>query len=360
MRAHRKSPLKRYTDNQISALYLFVFALSVLFFLLAFTSFFSSAVKGIIFCVPGLIFLFMSSLYWKEIKRRAEIDDSEIEESAPDSFDLDMSDDELPEEYLARSPARHARPKRKKRAGRILIPVLILLFIMGFGATQIAKIGDFAQASANASANAQSSGAQNSAWASSDFAIGAVQPDALSAANQYLATMPFSHDGLIHQLEYEGYTNEDAIYAADNCGADWNQQALLAAMKYLDSMPFSSEGLAHQLKYESFTPEQASYGVENCGADWNEQALLAAVKYLESMPFSASGLSHQLEFENFTADQANYGVEHCGADWNEQAKKSAENYLSIMDYSREGLISQLEYEGFTHDQAVYGAEQNGF
>lgn len=362
MRSRRRNPLKRYTDNQISALYLLVFALSVLFFLLAFISFFSSAIRGTILCVPALILLFLSARYWREIKRRVEIDDSEdvaaIEESIPSDFDSDMFDDEVPEAKPPRSTARHARPKRKKRVGRILIPVLVLLFMVGFGATQIGKIGAFVPASANASANTQASGAQNSA--SSGFTIGTTHPDALSAANQYLATMPFSHDGLIHQLEYEGYTNEDATYAADNCGADWNQQALLAAVNYLDSMPFSSDGLAHQLEYERFTSEQAAYGVENCGADWNEQALLSALKYLDTSAFSESGLSHQLEFENFTAEQAQYAIGNCGADWNEQAKKSAEIYLSMMEFSREELISQLEFDGFTHDQAVYGAEQNGF
>lgn len=37
--------------------------------------------------------------------------------------------------------------------------------------------------------------------------------------------MPFSYTGLIEQLEYEQYSHDDAVYAADNCGADWNEQA---------------------------------------------------------------------------------------------------------------------------------------
>lgn len=38
--------------------------------------------------------------------------------------------------------------------------------------------------------------------------------------------MPFSYDGLISQLQYEGFSYEQATYGVDNCGADWNSQAL--------------------------------------------------------------------------------------------------------------------------------------
>lgn len=138
------------------------------------------------------------------------------------------------------------------------------------------------------------------------------EANALSSAKDYLRLMPFSYNGLIDQLEYEGYTNAEATYAADNCGADWNEQAVIEAKNYIDLMPFSYTGLVEQLEYDQYTRAQAEYGANNCGADWYEQAARAAA-----------------------------------------------NYLNIMSFSREGLIEQLEYDGFTHDQAVYGVEQNG-
>ncbi len=79
--------------------------------------------------------------------------------------------------------------------------------------------------------------------------------------------MAFSYEGLIGQLEYEGYTTEEATYGADNCGADWNEQALLSAQNYLEVSAFSYAGLIEQLEYEKFTTEQATYGADNCGAD---------------------------------------------------------------------------------------------
>ena len=91
------------------------------------------------------------------------------------------------------------------------------------------------------------------------------QINALNSANAYLNTMPFSYTGLIEQLEYEGYSNEAATYAADNCGADWNEQAALTAQSYIDLMSFSRSGLIEQLVYEGYTQEQAEYGASAVG-----------------------------------------------------------------------------------------------
>ena len=91
------------------------------------------------------------------------------------------------------------------------------------------------------------------------------QKNARQSAIDYIKVMPFSRDGLVDQLLYEGYSQEDAEYGADNCGADWFEQAALSAKSYLDIMPFSREGLIEQLLYEKFTQEQAEYGVEQNG-----------------------------------------------------------------------------------------------
>lgn len=91
------------------------------------------------------------------------------------------------------------------------------------------------------------------------------QKNALKAAKKYLNLMAFSHDGLVAQLEFEQYSHEDAVYAADNCGADWNEQAVKCAKRYLDLMAMSKEGLIQQLEYEKFTHEQAVYGAEQNG-----------------------------------------------------------------------------------------------
>lgn len=91
------------------------------------------------------------------------------------------------------------------------------------------------------------------------------EKNALQTAILYLNAMAFSYSGLIEQLEYEGYTNSEATYAANNCGADWYEQAVLSAKEYLNSMSFSRQGLIEQLEYEGFTYEQAVYGVDHSG-----------------------------------------------------------------------------------------------
>lgn len=91
------------------------------------------------------------------------------------------------------------------------------------------------------------------------------EQNALSSAKDYLNVMPFSYSGLIDQLKYEGYSDDEAKYGADNCGADWNEQAAKAAQNYLEIMSFSRQGLIDQLEYEGYTPEQAEYGVSAVG-----------------------------------------------------------------------------------------------
>lgn len=138
------------------------------------------------------------------------------------------------------------------------------------------------------------------------------QANALEKAKSYLSYTSFSHDGLVKQLEYEKFSHDDAVYGADNCGADWMEQAVSKAKSYLDYSSFSYDGMIKQLEYEKFTNEQAVHGADNCGADWNEQAAKKAKSYLEYSSFSRDSLVDQLMYEGFTAEQAEYGVSKTG------------------------------------------------
>lgn len=81
--------------------------------------------------------------------------------------------------------------------------------------------------------------------------------NALKSAQSYIRTMPFSKKGLIEQLEYEGYSTDEATYGAEN----WKEQAAISAKNYLKTMSFSRSGLKDQLIYEGYTSEEAEYGV---------------------------------------------------------------------------------------------------
>lgn len=91
------------------------------------------------------------------------------------------------------------------------------------------------------------------------------QKNAVEKAKQYLDVLAFSYKGLVEQLEYAGFSNAEATYGADHCGADWNEQAAKKAQQYLDVMAFSRQGLIDQLKYSGFTDAQAEYGVSAVG-----------------------------------------------------------------------------------------------
>lgn len=91
------------------------------------------------------------------------------------------------------------------------------------------------------------------------------QQNAIGSAESYLRFMGFSRTGLIEQLVYEGFSPEDAAFAADNAGADWNQEAAESATSYLNTMSFSRQGLYDQLAYEGFLPAEIEFGLAAVG-----------------------------------------------------------------------------------------------
>ena len=93
------------------------------------------------------------------------------------------------------------------------------------------------------------------------------QQKALDKANEYVDTLPLSHDGLIKQLEYDGYTTDVATYAADNCSANWNKEAKEMAEQYMDSTTYTYKDMVQQLEAEGFTKDQAKFGAKAVGLE---------------------------------------------------------------------------------------------
>jgi hypothetical protein len=91
------------------------------------------------------------------------------------------------------------------------------------------------------------------------------QRNAVRSAKSYLGYSAFSRSGLIKQLEYEKFSNSDAVYGVDNSGADWYEQAAKSAEQYMDYSAFSRGSLIEQLKYEGFTQAQAEHGASTIG-----------------------------------------------------------------------------------------------
>jgi hypothetical protein len=91
------------------------------------------------------------------------------------------------------------------------------------------------------------------------------QKNAVRKAKEYLNYLAFSHDGLVAQLEYDQFSHIDAVYGADNTGANWNEQAAQKAKSYMEYSAFSRGSLVEQLKYDQFTKAQAEYGADVVG-----------------------------------------------------------------------------------------------
>lgn len=104
---------------------------------------------------------------------------------------------------------------------------------------------------------------------------------------------------------------ESSTYEYDNATLG-ELNALKRACDYINTSHFSASGLKEQLKYEGYTDEEAQYGVDNCGADWNIECYGKAKQYLNSSAFSKQGLKEQLEYEGFTESQIDYALSAVG------------------------------------------------
>jgi len=87
------------------------------------------------------------------------------------------------------------------------------------------------------------------------------EKNAIQKAKDYLNYTSFSKKGLIEQLEFSGFTNEESVYAVSQIEVDWKEQAALKAQDYLDYSSFSRSSLIDQLEFTGFTNEEAVYGV---------------------------------------------------------------------------------------------------
>lgn len=91
------------------------------------------------------------------------------------------------------------------------------------------------------------------------------QQNAVDKAQSYLRLAGFSRTGLIEQLEFEGFSTEDATFGVDNAGADWNAECAEKAQSYLDLTSFSRQGLYDQLAFEGFQAAEIEFALGQVG-----------------------------------------------------------------------------------------------
>ncbi len=167
--------------------------------------------------------------------------------------------------------AKNKKPILKKWWFWVIIALFIAI-IAGAGNSGSSNT-DYSDANSEVSesnANTENSDSATQSDSSSDNSaqketVSLSKQNAVKKAKSYLRVSAFSRQGLIEQLEFEGFNNEDAVYGVDNCGANWNEQAAKKAESYLRVSAFSRQSLIDQLEFEGFTPEQAIYGVDAVG-----------------------------------------------------------------------------------------------
>ena len=189
-----------------------------------------------------------------------------------------------------------------------------------------------------------------------------IEYPALSSSGVSVATLPSAVNSGVSTtttVASATTTSTTSTTAPSQSGTVSQRSAVSKAASYLRSLAFSRSGLISQLQYEGFSLDDATYGTDAQNADWNAQAVKKGASYLRSSSFSRSGLIGQLQYEGFSDSEATYGTDAQNADWNAQAAKKAASYLKSSSFSRSGLIGQLLYEGFSQAQAEYGVGTTG-
>ena len=192
---------------------------------------------------------------------------------------------------------------------------------------------------------------------------------ALQTALSLLSANPYSKEGLITQLKLSGLSEEDALFGANSCGADWTEQAARKGRAFLASSSFSLDGLVSQLVLAGFTSEEASEGArraysttaEDSDITYSmENAVKEATSYLTGGNYySREGMLKKLKGAGYTEEEAIYAADNCGADWMDQARLQAAFYLRYQNLSHDELIQLLLEQGFTPEEAEFGFDQNG-
>ena len=100
---------------------------------------------------------------------------------------------------------------------------------------------------------------------SEEFELTDLQKSALRTARLYISYSYKSRSALIRQLEMEGYDTATATEAVDSLGMNWAEEAAGAAQNYVRLGNFNHDTLIAQLQYVGFTPDEAAYAAASVG-----------------------------------------------------------------------------------------------
>ncbi len=83
----------------------------------------------------------------------------------------------------------------------------------------------------------------------------------MASARYRIDSEGLSKKALIQHLTAEGYDRANATFAANNVGADWQEEAVEKARDRMDKDGYSKRSLVEHLGSDGFTRAQAEYAV---------------------------------------------------------------------------------------------------
>lgn len=88
------------------------------------------------------------------------------------------------------------------------------------------------------------------------------QTDAAQRATDYLTYFTMSRQGIIDQMIFDGYDEQESAAAVDKLDVNWDEVAVRKAALYRTAFPMTEKRLTYQLRYDGFTEEQTARAVQ--------------------------------------------------------------------------------------------------
>lgn len=147
--------------------------------------------------------------------------------------------------------------------------------------------------------------------------------EAVEEIKEYATKWRKSRRSTFEHFREEGDFSDAMIECAlDLCGVDWKEHALMEALEAVaDQQEYHGYYSYHYtIKYlidvRDFTQEEAAYAADNCGADWKELCCLQVKLYLEddkTYNDTREWLSDDLKnYGMFTDEEIEYALDQCG------------------------------------------------
>ena len=193
-----------------------------------------------------------------------------------------------------------------------------------------------------------------------------VLEDAIFFSNTLEMSKAKVYDALVQGKKF---TAEEIQYAMDNIEVDWKENAIKVVKSYGGTKQYAMDYLSKVEMYEylisesqMFTIEEAQYAVDNAGIDWETNALGKVRLENNDLLASESKIEtyNHLILDGFTIEEAQYAVDNAGVDWKTNALHAAEhhNMLHKFSLSKAEIYNYLTFNcKFTTEEAQYAIEE---